>query len=71
MFKLEQVPCKRLLGAGFLASSLAVPVACHAQAWLLPDYKDCLAAAERGGAGAPTVSECRWRYQEERRAFGQ
>ncbi len=41
-----------------------MPVAGHAQAYLLPAFKECLAAAERGDKGAPTRSECYWRHQE-------
>ena len=41
-----------------------MPIDGHAQAYLLPAFKECLAAAERGGKGAPTRSECYQRHQE-------
>jgi hypothetical protein len=64
MLKIEQISWRRILGAGFLAASVAIPVAGHAQAYLLPAFNECLAAAERGGKGAPTRSECYRRHQE-------
>ncbi len=64
MLKIERISWTRLLGAGFLAVSVAMPVVGHAQAYLLPAFKECLAAAERGGEGAPTRSECNWRHQQ-------
>ena len=54
----------RLLSAGFLAASAVMPITGHTQAYLLPAFKECLAAAERGGEGAPTRTECYQRHQE-------
>jgi hypothetical protein len=64
MLKIERISWTRFLGAGFLAASITMPVTVHAQAYLLPAFKECLAAAERGDKGAPTRSECYWRHQE-------
>ncbi|MEE8285469.1 MAG: hypothetical protein V3R72_02120 [Gammaproteobacteria bacterium] len=64
MLKIEQISWTRFLGAGLLAASVAMPVVGHAQAYLLPAFKECLATVERGGEGAPTRSECYWRHQQ-------
>jgi hypothetical protein len=64
MLKIGLISWMRFLGAGFLAASVAMPIAGHTQAYLLPAFKECLAAAERGEKGAPTRSECYQRHQE-------
>jgi len=64
MLKIGKLSWTGILGAGLLAVTAAMPVAGHAQAYLLPAFKECLAAAERGGEGAPTRSECYWQHQQ-------
>ena len=64
MLKDKRISWVRFFGAGVLATNIAMPIAGHAQAYLLPAFKECLAAAERGGEGAPTRSECYQRHQE-------
>lgn len=58
----------RFLTATLFAVGVAMPVAGHAQAGLRATLQECLAAAERGDAGA-SESECRWQYQEARRSL--
>jgi hypothetical protein len=63
MWNFGRVSLARLIGAGLLAAAAAAPIDVHAQAYLLPAFKECLAKAEQGGEGAPTRSQCYWQHQ--------
>ena len=64
MSRMLRAALARWVAAGLIAVGATAPVLVHAQAYLLPPFKECLARAEKGGKDAPTRSECYWRHQQ-------